>query len=163
MQTSDSYLRVQAIISALINMAVNPVITWLLNRGMQPVTLPSILIDMAITCLVMSTAIGLFVSLGARRAITTGSLAVDDKATGSGLLDRLPVRPALLGIVLGVGCATLLVPLTWVVFVQLRWSELAFWALILLKILYTGAAAFLVTRWVILRQWQALRQRSASP
>jgi hypothetical protein len=48
-------------------------------------------------------------------------------------------------------------------FVQLRWSELAFWALILLKILYTGAAAFLVTRWVILRQWQALRQVSPCP
>ena len=83
MQTRDSYLRVQAIISALINMVVNPVITWLLNRGMQPVTLPSILIDMAITCLIMSTAIALFVIPGARRAITTGSLAVDDKASGS--------------------------------------------------------------------------------
>jgi hypothetical protein len=158
MQTRDSYLRVQAIISALINMVVNPVITWLLNRGMQPVTLPSILIDMAITCLIMSTAIALFVIPGARRAITTGSLAVDDKASGSWFFDRLPVQPAMLGIALGVGCATLLVPLTLAVFALLGWSELTFWGLILLKILYTGTVAFLVTRWVILRQWQALRQ-----
>jgi hypothetical protein len=130
---------------------------------MQPASLPSILIDMTITCLVMPTVIAVFVSPGARRAITTGSLAIDHRATGSAFLDRLPVRPALLGILLGIGCVTLLVPLTMTAFVQLRWSELAFWALILLKILYTGAAAFLVTRWVILRQWQALRQVSPCP
>jgi len=161
MQTSGSYIRVQATISALINMIVNPLVTWLLNRGMQPDTLPAILIDMSITCIVMSTAIAFFVSPGARRAVTAGGLAIDHKALGAGLLDRLPVRPAILGIALGTGCATLLVPLTWVVFVQLGWSGLAFWDLILLKILYTGTMAFLVTRWVILRQWQALRQQPA--
>jgi hypothetical protein len=162
MQTSDSYLRVQATISALINMVVNPLITWLLNRGMQPVTLPAILIDMSITCLVMATAIAFFVSPGARRAVTAGGLEIDHRARSARLLERFPVRPVMLGITLGAACATLLVPLTWLVAVQLGWSGLAFWDLILMKILYTGTMAFLVTRWVILSQWQALRRRPTS-
>ncbi len=163
MQTSSSYIRVQATISALINMVVNPAITWLLNREMQPAALTSILIDMTVTCLVMSTAIALFVSPGARRVVTTGSLEIDHKALGSGLLTRLPVRSAMLGLTLGVGCATLLVSLTLAIFTLLGWSEIRFWELMLFKILYTGATAFVVTGWIIQRQLDAAQQRPAIP
>lgn len=163
MQTSNYHIRVQATASALINMVVNPVITWLLNREMQPAALGSVLADMAVTCLVMSTAIALFVSPGARRAIRIGALRVDEEASGAGLLARLPAQPAMLGIVLGAGCAALLVPLTTLGFALLGWSGIPFRGLIVFKILYTGAMAFVVTRWIIQRQLEAARQLPVSP
>ncbi len=49
MQPVKSYILIQATICAVINMIVNPFVSWIGNRAMRFTPLPSILVDMAIT------------------------------------------------------------------------------------------------------------------
>jgi len=122
---------------------------------MRATPLTGVAMDMAITCLVMSTLIALFVTLGLKRALKSGNIKANDATSSSGLLARLPCSWWVLGLTLGLGCAIVLVPLSLGLFTLFGVSELPFWGLVVLKILYPGTVAFAVTKWVILRQLQA--------
>lgn len=151
----QSYIRTQAIICAIINMIVNPTITWFGNRDMSVTPLSDVLIDMVITCLVMSTVIAFFISTGVNRGLKRGLIRVENPSPCPRMLLRLPRIWASLGLLLGFGFAIVMVPLTFGIFSVVGSSEMSFWSLIAFKIAYTGGIAYLVTRWVILRQLQA--------
>jgi hypothetical protein len=156
MQTVKAYILALASICAIINMIVNPLVSWIGNRAMRFTPLTGILVDMAITCLVMSTLIALFTIPGVRRDIKAGKIRADDRAVrAAGLLSHLPRSWWALGLLLGAGFAVVLVPVTCGVAVILGLPGLTFGWLVLLKIVYTGAVAFAVTRWLILRQLEA--------
>ena len=151
-----AYILLQATICALINMIVNPLVSWIGNRAMQFTPLTGILVDMAITCLIMSTLIALFTVSSVRRDIKAGKIRAEDGAPrAAGLLSRLPRSWWALGLLLGAGFAVVLVSLTCGVAAILGLTGLTFGWLVLLKIVYTGAVAFVVTRWLILRQLEA--------
>jgi len=156
METIGSYIQSQAIINAIVNMIVNPAInpglTWLVSGDMQAIPLTEILIDMTITCLVMSTVIALFVTSGVKRGLGTGNIRADDDAPSPRWLSRFPRASLTLGLTLGFGFAIVLVPLTLGLFSLLGISELPFWGFVLFKMVYPGAIAFLVTKWIIVRQ-----------
>jgi hypothetical protein len=102
----------------------------------------------------MSTLIALFITMGLKRALKSGNIKASDGASSSGVLSRLPRSWWLLGLTLGLGFAIVLVPFGLGLFTLLGLSELPFWGLVILKILYPGTVAFAVTKWVILRQLQ---------
>ena len=155
MDATHSYIQTQATISAIINMIVNPAVSWLGNRDMQATPLAGVAMDMAITCLVMSTLIALFITMGLNRALKSGNIEASDATSSAGVLARLPCSWWVLGLTLGLGCAIVLVPLSLGLFTLFGVSELPFWGLFVLKILYPGAVAFAVTKWIILMQLQA--------
>ncbi len=158
MQPVKTYIFLQAAVCAVINMIVNPVLSWVGNRAMRFTPVEGILVDMAVTCLVMSTLIALFTIPGIRRDINAGKIKADDRPVrAAGLLSRLPRSWWALGLLLGAGFAVVLVPVTCGVAVILGLPGLTFGWLVLLKIVYTGAVAFAVTRWLILRQLGAPR------
>ncbi len=158
MQAVKAYIFVQATICALINMIVNPLVSWIGNRDMRFTPLTGILIDTTITCLVMSTLIALFTISGVRRDIKAGRIRADDRVVrAAGPLSCLPRSWWALGPLLGAGFAVVLVPVTCGVAALLGLPGLTFGWLVLLKIVYTGAVAFAVTRWLILRQLGAAR------
>ncbi len=161
MQSVKAYILVQATICALINMIVNPLVSWIGNRAMQFTPLTGLLVDMAITCLVMSTLIAFFVVSGVRRDLKAGTIRADDRAVrAAGLLSRLPRSWWALGLLLGAGVAVVLVPVTCGVAAIFKLPGLTFRWFVLLKIVYTGPVAFAVTRWLILRQLEAHRPRN---
>ncbi len=158
MQPVKAYILVQAAICAVINMIVNPLLSWVGNRAMRFTPLDGILIDMAITCLVMSTLIALFTVSGVRRDLNAGKIrAIDTPGRAARMLARLPRSWWALGLLLGAGFALVLVPVTCGVAAMLELPGLTFGRLVLLKIVYTGAVAFAVTRWLILRQLESPR------
>lgn len=155
MEDTNSYIQTQATSSAIINMIVNPAVSWLGNRDMQVTPLTGVAMDMTITCLVMSTLIALFITLGLKRAVKSGNIKAKYAASSAGVLSRLPRSWWVLGLTFGLGFAIVLVPLSLGLFTLFGLSELPFWGLVILKILYPGTVAFAVTKWVILRQLQA--------
>ena len=158
MQPVKAYVLVQASICAIINMIVNPLVSWIGNHAMRFTPLTGIVVDMAITCLLMSTLIAFFTVSSVRRDIKAGKIRADDAAPRTaGLLSRLPRSWWALGLLLGAGFAVVLVPVTCGVAAILGLPGLTFGWLVLLKIVYTGAVAFVVTRWLILRQLEASR------
>lgn len=155
MEDTHSYIQTQATSSAIINMIVNPAMSWLGNRDMQVTPLTGVAMDMTITCLVMSTLIALFITFGLKRALKSGNIKANYAASSAGVLSRLPRSWWVLGLTLGLGFAIVLVPLSLGLLTLFGLSELPFWGLVILKILYPGTVAFVVTKWVILRQLQA--------
>ena len=156
MATVDSYIRTQGISCAVINMVLNPVVAWLGNRQMSFMPLSggnSIVIDTAVTCIVLSWLVALFTASGVRRALRTGILKATDGFPHAGrLLSHLPRQAWALGPLLGLGIGCVLTPLTFGLFHALGFSGLPFAGFALFKAIYTAPLGFVVTRWVILRQ-----------
>jgi len=155
MQSINSYILIQGIICALINIIVNPGMSWLFNRKMEFTSLAGIAIDMTITCLIMATAITFFTTSGVREALKTGNIKSGDSYFAEKSLSRLPRQWLALGILLGFIFAILLVPLTIVIFTAAGLAGLSFLWLVIFKAIYTGLMAFTVTALVILRQLEA--------
>lgn len=154
-EATRTYIRIQARVSALINMLVNPTISWLGNRAFNDVPVTVLAIDMGITCVLMSFLISLFVSHAASIQIRNGRISRSQILARHSWLARLPASAGALGIALGVASALVLIPLTLLLFFLLGLDALPFWALLFFKLVYTGLLAFFVTRWVILRTLMA--------
>ena len=156
MQPVDSYIRTQGINCAVINMVLNPVVAWLGNRQMDFMPLSggnSIVVDTAVTFIVLSLLVALFTASGVRQALHTGRVKATDGSPRAGrLLSHLPRQAWALGLLLGLGIACVLTPLTFGLFQALGFSGLPFAGFALFKAMYTGPLGFVVTRWVILRQ-----------
>ena len=156
MQPVDSYIRTQGINCAVINMVLNPVVAWLGNRQMDFMPLSggsSIVVDTAVTSIVLSLLVALFTASGVRQALHNGRVKVTDGSPRAGrLLSHLPRKAWALGLLLGLGIACVLTPLTFGLFHALGFSGLPFAGFALFKAIYTAPLGFVVTRWVILRQ-----------
>ena len=160
-QSITSYIRTQGVIAAVINAVVNPVLAWLGNRAMEPVTLDadhSIIVDTALTALILSLLVALFVTTGLRRDLKAGRVAPADGPCGEGrmpcgearLLARLPRNMWALGLALGLGIAVILVLLIYGAFHLAGIREIPFVAFAVFKAVYTPLLGFAVTRWVVL-------------
>ena len=156
MQSVDSYLRTQGINCAVINLVLNPVIAWLGNRQMDFMPLwggNSIVVDTAVTSIVLSLLVALFTASGVRQALHTGRLqAIGGVPRAGRLLSHLPRQAWSLGLLLGLGIACVLTPLTFGLFHALGFPGLPFAWFALFKAVYTAPLGFVLTRWVILRQ-----------
>lgn len=152
----DTYIRTQGIACAVVNMVINPVVAWLGNRPMNFVALAgsnSIVVDTAVTCIVLSLLVALFTASGVRKALEAGQIQITNGSPRAGrLLSRLPKRDWALGLLLGLGIACTLTPLTFGLFHALGFSGLSFAGFALFKAIYTPFLGYIVTRWVILRQ-----------
>lgn len=151
MESVNSYIRTQASVTAVINMIVNPLVSWLSNPARATTAIPSVAIDTIITCLIMSTVIALFISAGTRKALRAGKLDAYHQARWEALA-HLPQSGLLFGLLVGIGAALVLVPLVLGFFKLFVVGELPFWGLVAFKVIYTGTLAYLVTQWVIQRQ-----------
>jgi hypothetical protein len=156
MQPVNAYIRSQGIACAVINMVLNPVIAWLGNRQMDFMPLAgggSIVVDTAITSIVLSLLVALFTAAGVRRELQAGRLSVTKGSPRAGLLlSHLPKKAWALGLLLGLGVALVFTPFTFGLFSFLGFSGLPFLGFALFKAVYTPLLGFVVTRWVILRQ-----------
>jgi len=155
-QSLGSFIRTQGMTCALINIVLNPLVGWLVNRQMG--FMPrwggnSIVFDTAVTAIVLSLLVTLFTAAGVRQALLAGRLKTADGFPRTGcLLSRLPKQAWSLGLLLGIGIACVLAPLTFGLLHALGFSGLPFAGFALFKAMYTGPLGFLVTRWVVLRQ-----------
>jgi hypothetical protein len=156
MQPVESYIRTQGINCAVINIVLNPVIAWLGNRQMEFMPLTgdnSIVADTGVTCIVLSLLVALFTAAGVHREFHAGNLEITAGSPRAGrVLSHLPRRAWALGLLLGIGVACVLTPLTFWLFHALGFSGLAFGWFALFKAIYTPVMGYIITRWVILRQ-----------
>lgn len=122
----------------------------------------SIIVDTAVTSIVLSLLVSLFVAPAARREFRAGRLTGSATAFAeSGVLAHLPSTAWSFGLLMGVVAAAVVTPLTLATFRVLGSSGLSFAGFIVLKAVYTAALGSLVTRWVILRQMLHCRVNSA--
>ena len=156
MQPLRSYIQAQGVACAVINAVLNPAIAWLGNRQMAFVPLSgdnSIIVDTAVTSIVLSLLVSLFVTPAAHREFRAGRLT--GSATVSwerGVLAHLPSNAWSFGLLMGVVAAAIITPLMFVTFRMLGSAGVSFAGFIVLKAVYTAALGFAVTRWTILRQ-----------
>lgn len=148
------FVRTQGLICGILNVVINPVLAWALNRSMDDVPVAGVAVDTAVTCLVLSLLVSLFTTAGVARALRTGELL--EPAGGR------PLNPWGLGLAMGLGAACVAAPLAFGLFHALGVSRLPFPAFALFKACYTGPLGYAVTRWVILRQLDAVGRPSAA-
>ncbi len=152
-QPTGVYVRSQGTVAAIINAVVNPVLAWLGNPEMEFVPLSEGIIDTAVTSVVLSLLVALFITFGVHRDLEAGRIMITKGFSHEGrLLSRLPSKAWILGLMLGLVIVVVLIPLTFVLFFFMGISGLSFGAFALFKAGYTAILAFIVTRWVILRQ-----------
>lgn len=155
-QPVQFYIRSQGMACAVINAVLNPAIAWLGNRQMAFVPLfgeNSIVVDTAVTSIVLSLLVSLFVTPAVRREHRAGQITGSDAVSWEQrLLSHLPVQAWSVGLLLGIVAAVILTPLIFAAFRMAGSSGLPFAGFALLKAVYTPALGYLVTRLVILRQ-----------
>jgi len=156
--SADSYVRKQAVVTGLVNVVVNPLLAWAGKRGTSFVPLWSadgIVVDIALTAIILSLLVAWFSAAGVRRALRTGLDAVDGPQPGRWLA-RLPSGASALGLSLGVAAAVVSVLAIWVLHL-LGVSGLSTGWFLVLKAVYGGVLGYLVARWVMVRQLSANR------
>ncbi|KOS53668.1 hypothetical protein [Rhodococcus rhodochrous] len=158
MDSAASYVRKQAVVTGLVNVVVNPLLAWAGKRGTSFVPLWSadgIVVDIALTAIILSVLVAWFSAAGVRRALRAGLDAADAPRAGRWLA-RLPSGASALGLSLGVAAAVVSVVVIWVLHL-LGVSGLSTGWFLVLKAVYGGVLGYLVARWVIVRQLSATR------
>ncbi len=153
-QPVGAYIRTQGVIAAILNAALNPAVSRLLNRGMEPVTLCAergVLVDTFVTPVVLSLLVSLFVSAGVRRDLGKGRVeGVVRPSQETRLLARLPRAAWAMGAAIGCCAAPLAAGALICAFLLSGAAEIPFGRFALFKAAYTGALGYAATRWVIL-------------
>jgi hypothetical protein len=166
MQPIRSYIHAQGVAAAAINAVLNPAVTWLGNRRMAFVPLTgdnSIIVDIAVTSIVLSLLVSLFITPAAQREFRAGRLTGSATVFAeSGALAHLPSKAWSFGLLIGVITAAVIAPLLFATLRALGFAGLSFAGFVILKAVYTAALGFVVTRWVILRQVLHCRNDSAN-
>ncbi len=155
----ESFIRRTGVTAGLFNFVLNPLLAWLGNRSRAEVPLTgagSAAVDTVITCLILSFLVTLFISADTRRALRTGTLETGGRLPRTGpLLGRLPGRPWQLGLILGLVAALVVTAGLVGLSAAFGVTSFPFLAFALLKAGYTPLLAYVVARWVILRQLTA--------
>lgn len=159
----DSYIRTQALMSALINMILNPLMAWLANRQMAPIALwgsRGIVVDTAVASFVLAVLVVLFTASGVRRDIKGGRLVgMGDFPAPGKCLSRLPMSTWVLGLIFGGLAALFFVAVSLVLAFSFDVVELPFDQFAFIKAVYAGILGYVVARWVVLRH---LMEKSSS-
>jgi hypothetical protein len=166
MQPVRYYIHAQGVACAVINAVLNPAIAWLGNRRMAFVPLSgsnSIIVDTAVTSIVLSLLVSLFVTPAAHREFRAGRLTGSDTVFWweNGALAHLPSKAWSFGLLIGVVASAVITPLMFGAFRVLGSTGLSFAGFVILKAVYTAALGFIVARLVILRQMLHCRTNSA--
>jgi len=148
----DSYIYKQALAAALINMVVNPLLAFLINRNVDTVTLSGIVVDTIITSIVMTWLVAVFSAADINRQLQAGLFKDENLPQPGPILSRLPRQGALLGMVLFICAVLIMVTLTVSMFLLFGITELSVNRLALFKLIYTGPVAYLVATLTITRQ-----------
>lgn len=148
----DSYIQKQALTAALINMVVNPLLAFLINRNVDTVALSGILVDTIITSIVMTWLVTVFSAADINRQLRAGNFKDENLPQPGPILSRLPRRGALLGTVLFSCTVLIMVTLTVSMFSLFGIAELSVDRLALFKVIYTGPIAYVVAVLAIIRQ-----------
>ena len=160
-----AYVRVQATVAALVNVVINPAIDWLSNRGEDALPVWSsdgMVINFIATSLILSVLVALFVTLGVRHELRTGRIILpDDSVSVPRWLTRLPGRGWLLGLLIGATAALLVVAVAFLLH-ESGVQTLPLGWLLPAKAAFAGVLAFVVARWVILRQLAPVRAPPSS-
>lgn len=147
--TVRRYVRMQATGAGAVNFVVNPAIEWLSSRHRAPQPVwgfDGLVLNFVITSLILSTLVGLFVSLGAR------SLDDDGTVSPRPWLRRLSRHGWLAGLALGAVAAVAAIAASWMAHAA-GVTTVSLPSLLAVKAVYCGLLGFLVARWVILRTW----------
>jgi len=151
-----AFIRSQGIGAAVGNIVLNPAFAWLGNRELAFTPLTgggSIVVDTAITSVIMPLVVTLFVASGTRREIEAGRIGNPaGSSSGWSLLSWLPRQGWALGLTIGVVVALVVTPLTFILFSLLGVAGLPFVWFAIFKAVWTPLVAFVVARWVVLRQ-----------
>ncbi|HII02146.1 TPA: hypothetical protein HA351_11045 [Methanosarcinaceae archaeon] len=148
----DSYIQKQALAAALINMVVNPLLAFLINRNVDTVALSGILVDTIITSIVMTWLVTVFSAADINRQLRAGHFKDENLPQPGPILSRLSRRGALLGTVLFSCTVLIMVTLTVSMFSLFGIAELSVDRLALFKVIYTGPIAYVVAVLAIIRQ-----------
>ena len=155
-QPVENFIRRAGLMAGSCNIVLNSLFSWLGNLSMTDVQQGSAAVDTVITSIIMSLLMALFISADTRRAIGAGTLETTVWSPRAGrLLRRLPARPGLLGLVLGLAAAVVVTPCLAGLFSAFGVTSFSFIAFAALKAVYTPIVAYAVARWVILRQLAA--------
>lgn len=149
------YVRVQASVAALVNVAINPVIDWLSHRGKGALPVWSsdgLVVNFVATSLILSVLVALFATFGVRHELRTRRITVtDDSVSAPRWLTRLPGTGWLLGVLFGTAAALFVVAAAALLHTA-DVTTLSLGWLLAVKAAFAGGLAFLVARWVIVRQ-----------
>jgi|SRR5579862_7085045 len=139
----------QGIGAAVFNFVLNGGIAWLLFRGLERVPLygqQSIAGDTVATCFFLPFLTALIVTPLVRRRISAGTLAALGWTRESHpLLAWLPAGTAKRALVLGIGCALVIGPMSLWALSRLEVIELSFWSFVAFKAAFAAGLALLVT------------------
>ncbi len=148
----NSYIHKQALMAALINIVVNPLLAFLLNHNVDSVALSVIVIDTIITSILMTWLVTIFSVADVNRQLRAGHFKDEDLPHPGWILSLFPKQGALLGMVLFVCTALFMVAFTVSMFSLFGITELSVDKLALFKAVYTGPVAYVTARLAIIRQ-----------
>jgi hypothetical protein len=149
----DSYIHKQALAAALINMVVNPLLAFFINRNVDTVALSGIVVDTIITSIVMTWLVAVFSAADINRQLRAGRFKDENLPQPGPILSRLPRRGVLLGTVLFICAVLVMVTLTVSMFFLFDITELPVNRMALFKGIYTGLIAYAVASLAIIRQY----------
>ncbi len=145
-----AYVRGQTAGAALVNVALNPLIEWGLNRskGFQPFWgSDGVVLNMALTSIILSGLVALFTARGVHHQLAAGGITPMRVPPA---LARLPGRAGWLGLLLGTGAAMAAVLVFWLLD-AIGVAGMPFWGLLVLKAGYCGALGGFVAWCIMLR------------
>lgn len=146
-----------AIVAALVNLALNPVVFWLEHQQLGFIPASKVARYAAVAAVLVAVLVCVVGARRVGREIRAGHRPRGGTAEEGRLLRLLPANPWLFGLALG---AVVAVATTFVfgVLAVLGLTGLSYGAFVTFVALYSGGLAFVSMRWTILRQLMELAE-----